>query len=241
MDTSKRVTYRFDLSIVPVVDHELRVRFSQGKDNLFRKPGEFVTEMELLASSFTMSLLDSLDMAEWCHLLPLSDIGGSLFCFGYAMYPPPHFLGPGSAATGTAIRHWGIFGDSGLSNLDKIRFSRTRHHVHVIVSRFRLRILTRPPPLPVFPRHLPRKPHIPSFNMAPSIVLDPISSETTHTKIPQTSNGAAESQKTILKAPLPNPSLQVTADHNLKQVEAPVYAPGHGDVLLHIKATGVCG
>lgn len=46
---------------------------------------------------------------------------------------------------------------------------------------------------------------------------------------------------TIIKAPLPNPSLQVTADHQLKTLEAPVYAPGPGDVLLHIKSTGICG
>ncbi|KAL2208957.1 GroES-like protein [Sarocladium strictum] len=46
---------------------------------------------------------------------------------------------------------------------------------------------------------------------------------------------------TMLKAPLPNPSLQVTADHQLKAVEAPVFAPKAGEVLLHIKATGVCG
>lgn len=45
----------------------------------------------------------------------------------------------------------------------------------------------------------------------------------------------------ILVAPLPNPSLQVTADHQLKAIEAPVYAPKVGEVLLHIKATGVCG
>ncbi|QPC73948.1 hypothetical protein HYE68_004700 [Fusarium pseudograminearum] len=45
----------------------------------------------------------------------------------------------------------------------------------------------------------------------------------------------------ILQAPLPNPSLQVTADHNLKRVDAPVYAPQAGEVLLHIKATGICG
>ncbi|KAF2119602.1 sorbitol dehydrogenase-like protein [Lophiotrema nucula] len=44
-----------------------------------------------------------------------------------------------------------------------------------------------------------------------------------------------------MTTPLPNPSLQVTADHSLKQVEAPVYAPGFGEVLLHVKATGVCG
>ncbi|CAA9961214.1 Sorbitol dehydrogenase [Pyrenophora teres f. maculata] len=44
-----------------------------------------------------------------------------------------------------------------------------------------------------------------------------------------------------IKTSLPNPSLQVTADQKLKLQEAPVYAPGHGEVLLHIKATGVCG
>lgn len=40
---------------------------------------------------------------------------------------------------------------------------------------------------------------------------------------------------------LPNPSLQVTADHQLKQVEAPVPSPGPGEVLIHVKATGICG
>lgn len=48
-------------------------------------------------------------------------------------------------------------------------------------------------------------------------------------------------QRTQLTAPLPNPSLQVTADHQLKLVEAPVWAPGPGEVLLHVKATGICG
>lgn len=45
----------------------------------------------------------------------------------------------------------------------------------------------------------------------------------------------------IIQTPLHNPSLQVTADHNIKLVDAPVYAPGRGEVLLQIKATGICG
>lgn len=53
-------------------------------------------------------------------------------------------------------------------------------------------------------------------------------------------NGYSSDTQT-LKAPLPNPSLQVTADHNLKRVDAPVYAPKPGEVLVHIKATGICG
>ena len=45
----------------------------------------------------------------------------------------------------------------------------------------------------------------------------------------------------IIATPLPNPSLQVTADHQLKQVDAPVHAPKKGEVLLQVKATGICG
>lgn len=45
----------------------------------------------------------------------------------------------------------------------------------------------------------------------------------------------------MIRAPLRNPSLQVTADHRLKAVDAPVYAPNAGEVLLHVKATGICG
>ncbi|KAL2882223.1 hypothetical protein SGCOL_002491 [Colletotrichum sp. CLE4] len=47
-------------------------------------------------------------------------------------------------------------------------------------------------------------------------------------------------QETI-QAPLPNPSLVVTADHQLKADEAPVLAPKAGEALVHVKATGVCG
>lgn len=48
-------------------------------------------------------------------------------------------------------------------------------------------------------------------------------------------------QRQTLQAPLPNPSLQVTADHQLKSVDVPVYRPGPEQVLVHIKATGICG
>ncbi|KAH8626288.1 hypothetical protein IG631_18306 [Alternaria alternata] len=68
-------------------------------------------------------------------------------------------------------------------------------------------------------------------DMAPALAPESTSSNAKPT---------ATTQATI-KTPLPNPSLQVTADHNLKLQEAPVYAPKRGEVLLHIKATGVCG
>ncbi|ROW02739.1 hypothetical protein VSDG_01769 [Cytospora chrysosperma] len=63
---------------------------------------------------------------------------------------------------------------------------------------------------------------------------------------PAKSNGCSnlhpqERQRHVLQAPHPNPSLQATADHKLKSVEAPVYAPGPDECLVHIKATGICG
>lgn len=75
--------------------------------------------------------------------------------------------------------------------------------------------------------------------MAPVIFNPPSSDVTPANFTSQTMNGTSE--KKTLSTPLPNPSLQVTADHKLKQEDAPVYAPSHGEVLLHIKATGVCG
>ncbi|KAI5274676.1 hypothetical protein E4T47_02185 [Aureobasidium subglaciale] len=41
--------------------------------------------------------------------------------------------------------------------------------------------------------------------------------------------------------PYDNPSLQVTADHQIKIVPAPIGKPGDGEVLLHVKCTGICG
>jgi L-iditol 2-dehydrogenase len=48
-------------------------------------------------------------------------------------------------------------------------------------------------------------------------------------------------KKDISSAKYSNPSLQVTADHRIEMLEAPIERPGPGDVLLHIKATGICG
>lgn len=75
--------------------------------------------------------------------------------------------------------------------------------------------------------------------MSPAIVLD--SSADQAVPVETLTRTADETAHITIKAPLPNPSLQVTADHRLKQQEAPVYAPRKGEVLLHIKATGVCG
>ncbi|KAK2768597.1 hypothetical protein FQN54_000453 [Arachnomyces sp. PD_36] len=38
-----------------------------------------------------------------------------------------------------------------------------------------------------------------------------------------------------------NPALQVTADRKLRIIDAPILKPGPEDVLIHIKATGICG
>jgi hypothetical protein len=68
--------------------------------------------------------------------------------------------------------------------------------------------------------------------MAPSL-LDP--------KLDSPTTRSTKHSTEIIQTPFPNPSLQVTADHKLKSVNAPVYAPKHGEVLLQIKATGICG
>lgn len=68
--------------------------------------------------------------------------------------------------------------------------------------------------------------------------------DSTDSTLPANGSGPTHSRDKrheILKAPFPNPSLQVTADHKLKTVEAPVYAPGPGEALVHVKTTGICG
>lgn len=77
-----------------------------------------------------------------------------------------------------------------------------------------------------------------ALNALPSQALN--LEHTNHPKKVQTSH-QRQSQRQILEAPFPNPSLQVTADHKLKSVNVPVYAPGPGEVLVHIRATGICG
>lgn len=73
--------------------------------------------------------------------------------------------------------------------------------------------------------------------MSPSVLVEQNCSESIN------SVAAAPSKKAsiITDLPLPNISLQVTADHNLKQVETHVSSPKEGEVLLHVKATGICG
>ncbi|SPO06983.1 probable xylitol dehydrogenase [Cephalotrichum gorgonifer] len=55
------------------------------------------------------------------------------------------------------------------------------------------------------------------------------------------SSSAPTENQDGLKTSHANPSLQVTADHKILMAEAPVHSPGPGQVLLHIKATGICG
>jgi len=71
--------------------------------------------------------------------------------------------------------------------------------------------------------------------MAPSILLTPDSSATTP------SEGFAKTTMASLLAKYTNPSIQVTPDKKIKKVEAPIETPKEGQVLLHIKCTGICG
>jgi L-iditol 2-dehydrogenase len=74
--------------------------------------------------------------------------------------------------------------------------------------------------------------------MAPSIVIDTC---TAHELNSMLAIRLKSTSPAVIATRQPNPSIQVTPCHQLKRVEAPVYAPGPGEVLLHIKATGICG
>ena len=73
--------------------------------------------------------------------------------------------------------------------------------------------------------------------MSPSLIREPLGTCQklgTQDATPVKQNGLDLSQ-------YGNPSLQVTADHQVKMVEAPIRKPGLGEVLIHVKATGICG
>lgn len=77
--------------------------------------------------------------------------------------------------------------------------------------------------------------------MAPAIISNGDSPEISATTGLKDIAATALNGGSIIHTSRPNPSLQATADHNLKMVEAPVLEPKRGEVLLHIKATGICG
>ncbi|RDW84322.1 hypothetical protein BP6252_01912 [Coleophoma cylindrospora] len=71
--------------------------------------------------------------------------------------------------------------------------------------------------------------------MAPSVL------EPQHESITLPSKSQTAAKPASGASQFNNPSLQVTADHQIKLVEAPILKPGTGEVLLHVKATGICG
>ncbi|KAF4313756.1 Sorbitol dehydrogenase [Botryosphaeria dothidea] len=70
--------------------------------------------------------------------------------------------------------------------------------------------------------------------MAPSVVLDDTETVRLNSKESRATN-VSDLQR------YGNPSLQVTADHRIKLEEAPIQEPGPGEVLIHVKTTGICG
>ncbi|KAI0122380.1 GroES-like protein [Daldinia grandis] len=55
------------------------------------------------------------------------------------------------------------------------------------------------------------------------------------------SNGHTNGHTNGITKSFKNPSLQVTEDHQLKLVDAPIDEPGVGEVTLQIKCSGICG
>jgi len=54
-------------------------------------------------------------------------------------------------------------------------------------------------------------------------------------------NGATTDHDRADVSQFPNPGLQVTKEKTIKMVDVPIEKPGPGEVLLYIKATGICG
>lgn len=76
--------------------------------------------------------------------------------------------------------------------------------------------------------------------MAPGELINPVD-EADRVSMNDANSHSLKSRNKLIQPPFANPSLQVTADHNLKRADAPVFAPQEGEVLLQIKATGICG
>lgn len=70
--------------------------------------------------------------------------------------------------------------------------------------------------------------------MSPSLIDKPLQERGAQDVAHVKQNGVGPSQ-------FKNPSLQVTANQRIKMVDAPIRKPGSGEVLLHVKATGICG
>ncbi|KAK9312416.1 chaperonin 10-like protein [Lipomyces starkeyi] len=68
--------------------------------------------------------------------------------------------------------------------------------------------------------------------MAPALSVNP---STSISEDRDQSNGASITPR------LPNPALKVTADHKIRMEDSAILRPGKGEVLIHVKATGICG
>jgi L-iditol 2-dehydrogenase len=58
---------------------------------------------------------------------------------------------------------------------------------------------------------------------------------------PKCTNGITKQHNGVNGTHLENPSLQVTADHKIKIASSPITRPSRGQILVHIRATGICG
>lgn len=75
--------------------------------------------------------------------------------------------------------------------------------------------------------------------MAPSVIQDDNDTIRPNGKDAHVEHASDTGVADLLK--YGNPSLKVTADHRIKMEEAPIQEPGPGEVLIHIKTTGICG
>jgi L-iditol 2-dehydrogenase len=62
-----------------------------------------------------------------------------------------------------------------------------------------------------------------------------------HTTVHQNGHASTKANGDYDATKYKNPSLQVTADHRIKLVDAPIEEPRRGEVTLHIRCSGICG
>lgn len=81
----------------------------------------------------------------------------------------------------------------------------------------------------------------PSLVVEPAVVASQISDKPGYTVTERADSPIANTDSMAPRKGRSNPCLQVTADHRIKMNEAPIGVPGKGEVLLHIRTTGICG
>lgn len=87
-------------------------------------------------------------------------------------------------------------------------------------------------PLPPIHHHNPSSPHTHT---------KPITSSSSHHKIPHPPHLTTQKMSTTTRSLQPNIAIHTNPEHELHILEQPVPVPKRNECLIHIRATGICG